>query len=294
VRDRNRAIIVKGLEQNMNQTMHISFIGGGNMASAILCGLKNHAYKMSSICVVEPDAEKRAMLAEQFGVQTATHINDMPSSAPQVLVLAVKPQQMQAVCAQLNEKLSAQLKEHLIISIAAGIRTKDLGRWLNGHQAVVRAMPNTPAQIQVGVSALYAMPSVNSTQREQASSILQAVGSSLWLDNEEKMDAVTAISGSGPAYVFYLIEALQEAAVELGLSPEEAKLLALETFTGASLLAKQTKADIQTLRAQVTSKGGTTEQGILSLESAHIKTIILAAATAAAKKSKTLGDELAA
>lgn len=274
--------------------MHISFIGGGNMASAILCGLKNHAYKMSSICVVEPDAEKRAMLAEQFGVQTATHINDMPSSAPQVLVLAVKPQQMQAVCAQLNEKLSAQLKEHLIISIAAGIRTKDLGRWLNGHQAVVRAMPNTPAQIQVGVSALYAMPSVNSTQREQASSILQAVGSSLWLDNEEKMDAVTAISGSGPAYVFYLIEALQEAAVELGLSPEEAKLLALETFTGASLLAKQTKADIQTLRAQVTSKGGTTEQGILSLESAHIKTIILAAATAAAKKSKTLGDELAA
>ena len=278
----------------MNQTMHISFIGGGNMASAILCGLKNHAYKMSSICVVEPDAEKRAMLAEQFGVQTATHINDMPSSAPQVLVLAVKPQQMQAVCAQLNEKLSAQLKEHLIISIAAGIRTKDLGRWLNGHQAIVRAMPNTPAQIQVGVSALYAMPSVNSTQREQASSILQAVGSSLWLDNEEKMDAVTAISGSGPAYVFYLIEALQEAAVELGLSPEEAKLLALETFTGASLLAKQTKADIQTLRAQVTSKGGTTEQGILSLESAHIKTIILAAATAAAKKSKTLGDELAA
>jgi pyrroline-5-carboxylate reductase len=294
VRDRNRAIIVKGLEQNMNQTMHISFIGGGNMASAILCGLKNHAYKMSSICVVEPDADKRAMLAEQFGVQTATHISDMPSSAPQVLVLAVKPQQMQAVCAQLNEKLSAQLKEHLIISIAAGIRTKDLGRWLNGHQAIVRAMPNTPAQIQVGVSALYAMPSVNSTQREQASSILQAVGSSLWLDNEEKMDAVTAISGSGPAYVFYLIEALQEAAVELGLSPEEAKLLALETFTGASLLAKQTKADIQTLRAQVTSKGGTTEQGILSLESAHIKTIILAAATAAAKKSKTLGDELAA
>ena len=278
----------------MNQTMHISFIGGGNMASAILCGLKNHAYKMSSICVVEPDADKRAMLAEQFGVQTATHINDMPSSAPQVLVLAVKPQQMQAVCAQLNEKLSAQLKEHLIISIAAGIRTKDLGRWLNGHQAIVRAMPNTPAQIQVGVSALYAMPSVNSTQREQANSILQAVGSSLWLDNEEKMDAVTAISGSGPAYVFYLIEALQEAAVELGLSPEEAKLLALETFTGASLLAKQTKADIQTLRAQVTSKGGTTEQGILSLESAHIKTIILAAATAAAKKSKTLGDELAA
>ena len=285
---------VKRLEQNMNQTMHISFIGGGNMASAILCGLKKHAFNMASICVMEPDADKRSMLAEQFGVQTAAHISDMPSSASQVLVLAVKPQQMQAVCAQLNGKLGAPLKEHLIISIAAGIRTTDLGRWLNGHQAIVRAMPNTPAQIQAGVSALYAMPSVNAAQREQASSILQAVGSSLWLDNEGKMDAVTAISGSGPAYVFYLIEALQDAAIELGLSPEEAKLLALETFTGASLLAKQSKTDIQALRAQVTSKGGTTEQGILSLESAHIKTIILAAATAAAKKSKTLGDELAA
>jgi len=234
------------------------------------------------------------MLADQFGVQTAAHISDMPCSAAQVLVLAVKPQQMQAVCAQLNDKLGAQLKEHLIISIAAGIRTTDLGRWLNGHQAIVRAMPNTPAQIQAGVSALYAMSSVNGAQRDQASRILQAVGSSLWLDNEGKMDAVTAISGSGPAYVFYLIEALQDAAIELGLSPEEAKHLAMETFAGASLLAKQSKTDIQALRAQVTSKGGTTEQGILSLESAHIKTIILAAASAAAKKSKTLGDELAA
>lgn len=274
--------------------MQIGFIGGGNMASAILCGLKKHAYDMGHICVVEPDADKRAMLTEQFGVQTAMHISDMPSSAAQVLVLAVKPQQMQAVCAQLHATFSAQLSQHLIISIAAGIRTADLGRWLNGHQAIVRVMPNTPAQIQAGVSALYAMPSVNATQRGQATNILQAVGSCLWLDHEEKMDAVTAISGSGPAYVFYLIEALQDAAVQLGLSPAEAKLLALETFTGASLLAKQAKADIQTLRAQVTSKGGTTEQGIHSLESAHIKTIILAAATAAAKKSKTLGDELAA
>jgi pyrroline-5-carboxylate reductase len=191
----------------MNQTMHISFIGGGNMASAILCGLKKHAFNMSSICVIEPDADKRAVLTEQFGVQTAPHINTMPTSSPQVLVLAVKPQHMQAVCAELNGKLNDQLNQHLIISIAAGIRTTELGRWLNGHQAIVRAMPNTPAQIQAGVSALYATPSVNAAQRAQASSILQAVGISLWLDNEEKMDAVTAISGSGPAYVFYLIEA---------------------------------------------------------------------------------------
>jgi pyrroline-5-carboxylate reductase len=272
----------------MNQTMHISFIGGGNMASAILGGLKKQAFNMSAICVIEPDAEKRLGLSKQFGVATAQHIADIPT-ASQVLVLAIKPQQMQAVCTQLN----GQLKQQLVISIAAGIRTKELSRWLHGHAAIVRVMPNTPAQIQAGVSALYALPSVNASQREQAKSILAAVGTSLWLDEEEKMDAVTAISGSGPAYVFYLIEALQDAAINLGLAPEDAKLLALETFAGASLLARQSTVDIQELRAQVTSKGGTTEQGIHSLESAHIKDIILAAARAAAKKSKLLGDELA-
>lgn len=283
-----QAAYFEGLGPHMNQTMHISFIGGGNMASAILGGLKKQAFNMSAICVIEPDAEKRLGLSKQFGVATAQHIADIPT-ASQVLVLAIKPQQMQAVCTQLN----GQLKQQLVISIAAGIRTKELSRWLHGHAAIVRVMPNTPAQIQAGVSALYALPSVNASQREQAKSILAAVGTSLWLDEEEKMDAVTAISGSGPAYVFYLIEALQDAAINLGLAPEDAKLLALETFAGASLLARQSTVDIQELRAQVTSKGGTTEQGIHSLESAHIKDIILAAARAAAKKSKLLGDELA-
>lgn len=273
----------------MNHKMHISFIGGGNMANAILCGLKKHAFDMTAISVIEPDAGKCAALAQEYGLQSAQHLDGIAMAKQTAIVLAVKPQQMQAVCTQLSGKLTKQL----VISIAAGIRTKDLARWLNGHQAIVRAMPNTPAQIQAGVSALYAMPEVNASQREQAKSILDAVGTSLWLDDETKMDAVTAISGSGPAYVFYLIEALRDAAISLGLPPENAKLLALQTFSGASLLASQSTTDIQQLRAQVTSKGGTTEQGILSLESAHIKDIILAAATAAAKKSKTLGDELA-
>jgi pyrroline-5-carboxylate reductase len=153
-------------------------------------------------------------------------------------------------------------------------------------------MPNTPAQIRAGISALYAMPAVSNTQREHANIILAAVGKTLWLDDEAKMDAVTAISGSGPAYVFYFIEALQDAAMALGLDAEASKLLALETFSGASLLATQSKDDIKTLRAQVTSKGGTTEQGILTLETANIKDIIRKAAKAAADKSVMLGDQL--
>jgi pyrroline-5-carboxylate reductase len=153
-------------------------------------------------------------------------------------------------------------------------------------------MPNTPAQIRAGVSALYAMSGVSELQRSQAETILTAVGKTLWLEDEEKMDAVTAISGSGPAYVFYFIEALQEAGVLLGLNETEAKLLALETFAGAGLLALQSALEIKTLRAQVTSKGGTTEQGVLALETANIKNTVYAAARAAADKSKLLGDQL--
>ncbi len=147
-------------------------------------------------------------------------------------------------------------------------------------------MPNTPAQIQAGVSALYALGKVSEAQRQQATTILAAVGKTLWLDDEAKMDAVTAISGSGPAYVFYFIEALQEAGLSLGLTSEEASMLALETFAGSSLLATQSKDNVQALRAQVTSKGGTTEQG-------NIKEIMRKAAQAAADKSKSLGDALA-
>lgn len=154
-------------------------------------------------------------------------------------------------------------------------------------------MPNTPAQIQAGVSALYAIDNVSTVQRDQATTILAAVGKTLWLADEGKMDAVTAISGSGPAYVFYMIEALQEAAVSLGLTPEDARMLALQTFAGASMLATHSTDDIKALRAQVTSKGGTTEQGILALEAGKLKDIIANAAKAAAEKSVMLGNQLA-
>lgn len=271
--------------------MYISFIGGGNMAKAIIGGLKTNGFNMQAINVVEPDADKRLALSTEFNVRTSdTYVeNNNNNLSAEVIVLAVKPQQLHSVCQQLATKLNSQL----IISIAAGIRSTDISRWLNTYAAVVRVMPNTPAQIQAGVSALYALPEVNPEQRDQATAILTAVGLTIWLDDEAKMDAITAISGSGPAYVFYFIEALTDAAITLGLSDEQSRQLALETFAGASLLAKQSLDDIKTLRAQVTSKGGTTEQGILALEAANIKQSVLQAAIAAANKSRALGDELA-
>jgi pyrroline-5-carboxylate reductase len=268
--------------------MNISFIGGGNMARAIIKGLHNNGFAMQAITVLELDASKRAELAAEFLLAVTDSYADLASS--DVIILAVKPQQLQAVCRQLSPVLQSQL----VISIAAGVRSIDIARWLNAYSAIVRVMPNTPAQIQAGVSALYALPDVSALQREQANSILAAVGQTLWLQDEAKMDAVTAISGSGPAYVFYLIEALEAAAKDLGLKPEEARLLAVHTFAGASLLAAQSTVDVQTLRAQVTSKGGTTEQGILALEAANIKQSMLQAAQAAAAKSVQLGDQLGA
>lgn len=266
--------------------MRIHFIGGGNMAHAIIGGLKQNGLDMSMITVLELDAKKRADLAQIFNINTCDSYTGF--SETDVIVLAVKPQQLKEVCAQ----LTLVLKSQLVISIAAGVRSKDISRWLGNYKAIVRVMPNTPAQIRAGISALYATAEVTQTQRAQAEKILASVGKTLWLEDETSMDAVTAISGSGPAYVFYFIEALQEAAKELGLSAEAATLLAVETFAGASLLAASSSADAATLRAQVTSKGGTTEQGIRVLEQGNIKKIICQAAQAAAEKSALLGEQL--
>lgn len=266
--------------------MKISFIGGGNMAQALISGLQKHAFTMQNIHVIELDDHKRQDLQQTFGVQASADLANIASS--DVIVLAVKPQQLKAVATSVTHYLNKQC----VISIAAGVRLTDLSRWLNHYPAIVRSMPNTPAQIQAGVTALYAMPAVTKEQIAQTDQVLSAVGETLWLDSELKLDAVTAISGSGPAYVFYFIEALQLAALELGLNAEEAKLLSLETFAGASALAIASDSDVATLRAQVTSKGGTTEQGILSLECSQVNTAIIQAAKAAAKRSVELGDLL--
>lgn len=263
--------------------MRISFIGGGNMAQALIAGLKHEGFAMGALTVVEPDIEKRQYLSETYGVFVTDQLPQVQSS--EVVVLAVKPQQLRDVCIFLGSILQHQL----VISIAAGIYSRDISRWLGGYNTLIRAMPNTPAQVRQGMTGLYAMPEITDAQRAQAETILTAVGKTLWLADESAMDALTAISGSGPAYVFFMIESLMEAAIKLGFSAEQARTLALQTFSGACQLAQESPNSPAVLRSQVTSKGGTTEQGMLALEQADIKAAILAAATAAAKKSAELG-----
>ncbi len=266
--------------------MKLGFIGGGNMAHALIVGLKQQKFAMQDITVIELEANRRAVLAQALGVHASAELADIQTC--DVIVLAIKPQQLP----QLAKTLAPLLKNQLVISIAAGIRLADLSRWLGNYATIIRAMPNTPAQIQAGVTGLYAMPSVSKAQIAQADLILSAAGTTLWLDSEEKLDAVTAVSGSGPAYVFYLIEALQEAALALGLSETQAKKLSIATFKGASLLVDASDTPIATLREQVTSKGGTTEQGLLSLQNSQVKQAIILAAQKACERAKSLGDEL--
>jgi pyrroline-5-carboxylate reductase len=265
----------------------IAFIGGGNMAQALITGLKQRDFPMQQITVIDPDASKHDQLQKNLGVRTA---QAMTAEALQVdvIVLAVKPQQLKAVA----ESLAPYLQKQLVLSVAAGIRTADLSRWLNGYQTLIRTMPNTPAQIQAGVTGAYALASVSESQRLLADSLLQAAGEVVWLPDELQLDAVTAISGSGPAYVFLLIEALTDAGVALGLDQAQALQLSLATFKGASLLAASSQTPVATLREQVTSKGGTTEQGLLSLNQHNIHAIMQHAAQQAANRAKTLGDEL--
>jgi pyrroline-5-carboxylate reductase len=273
--------------QNERQVMKLAFIGGGNMAKALIAGLEAQQFTMTDITVVELDKTKHEALQKEHGVAVSDTVQDLTSS--DVIVLAVKPQQLPEV----SKNLTPILSEQLIISIAAGVLLKDLSKWLNHYEIIVRAMPNTPAQIQAGITGLYALPKVTSIQKEMADQILSAAGTTLWLESEEKLDAVTAISGSGPAYVFYFIEALQAAAISLGLNETEAKQLSIATFKGAGLLADASDISVEKLREQVTSKGGTTEQGLISLQDSLVKEAIILAAQKAYERAITLGEELA-
>jgi pyrroline-5-carboxylate reductase len=270
----------------MANAFKLGFIGGGNMATALIAGLLNQQFDPKNIQVVELDSTKQKTLHDTFGVQTTSTLDEIAEN--DVVILAVKPQQLKA----LAQSLAPHLKHQLIISIAAGIRLADLSRWLNQYPKIARAMPNTPAQIQAGITGLFALPAVSESEKSMATEILNAAGKTLWLENEHELDAVTAISGSGPAYVFYLIEALEQAAIELGLTAEQARTLSITTFTGASQLAQSSQISLKTLREQVTSKGGTTEQGLISLENSQVKQAIMLAAQQAAKRAKTLADEL--
>lgn len=267
--------------------MKISFIGGGNMATALISGLANKVTEGKHIHVVDLNDDKLAKLTAQFGVTTSLVI-DQAISQVDVIVLAVKPQHLKDTVAQLKPFIKP---EQIIVSIAAGIRMQDLSQWLGGHAYVVRAMPNTPALIGQGVTGLVASEAMTQSQKDEADAILKAVGKTVWLSHESLIDAVTGVSGSGPAYVFYFIEAMQEAAQQLGLTAEQGVELAKYTFLGASSLAVQSEDSVSVLREKVTSKGGTTYAALVTLDKTGVKEGIISAVKAAAARGKELGEE---
>lgn len=266
--------------------MKLGFIGGGNMAAALIGGLSRKGFAADAIRVAETNAERRAWLASEFGVRVEESAAE--TLAADVVVLAVKPQQLSALLRGLPPLDPGQL----VLSIAAGVRALDISRWLGGHAAVARAMPNTPALVGAGITGLYALPTVSETQKVQARQVLEAVGEVAWVDDESLIDAVTAISGSGPAYVFLFIEALEQAAIDLGLPAATARQLTLHTFLGAAALAIKDRAPPAELRARVTSKGGTTERGLLALEEGGVRYAIGMAARAAAERAREMGEIL--
>jgi pyrroline-5-carboxylate reductase len=269
--------------------MKITFVGGGNMAAALIGGLIGKGHAAAGIAVIEPQAEARARLAAQFGVACADSVA-AAAALGDVVVLAVKPQHMRSAAAALRPRLAHEL----VISIAAGIRLDDLSRWLGGYATLVRCMPNTPALIGAGISGLYASAAVGADQHALAETILGAVGTTLWVPQENLLDPVTAISGSGPGYVLYFIEALQQAAREMGFSVTDARKLAVETFVGTARLAAQSAEDVAVLRERVTSKGGTTERALASMGAGRVKDLIVQALHAANERAHELGEQLGA
>ncbi len=265
----------------------LSFIGGGNMARSLIGGLIARGWEANQIVVADPAPSQLELLKSQYGVRTARDNSDAAQAAD-ILVLAVKPQEMRTV----TQQISAMLKSNspLIISVAAGIRASDIQRWAAGLP-VVRCMPNRPALQGCGMTGLFATPDVDANGRRVAEQILGAVGATLWLEEESHMDAVTAISGSGPAYFFLLIEMMEQAGVQLGLSAEISRKLATETAYGSGLMAREASESPATLRQQVTSKGGTTEAALKHLESHDVRKLFVEALTAAAERSAQLAAE---
>lgn len=259
------------------------------MASSLIGGLIADGFPARRIHVTDVVTDRLKRLEQRFGVQALSN-NEALVKACDVVVLAVKPQQMR----QLALEIAAAVQERrpLIVSIAAGIRESDLERWLGGEAAIVRAMPNTPALVQSGATGLHANARVSVQQRDQAESLLRAVGVTVWVDREEQLDAVTAVSGSGPAYFFLLMEAMQKAGIELGLPPEAAQLLVEQTALGAAKLALEADVGPGELRRRVTSPGGTTERAIAVLSDAGFEELILRALRAACLRSQELSKQL--
>ena len=263
----------------------VAFIGGGNMARSLIGGLVARGTLASTLRVAEPVAELREALARDFGVGTHAHARDAADGAG-LWLMAVKPHVMRTVCADLQA--IAQAQRPVVVSIAAGITTDQLAHWLGGDLAVVRAMPNTPALLGAGVTGLFANARVDGAQRAGADALLAAVGPTVWIDEEALMDAVTAVSGSGPAYVFLLAEAMQAAGVAQGLDPAAARALVQQTLLGAARMLVEQGEPADVLRSRVTSPGGTTQAAVEAFEAGGLRALVGRAIDAATRRGRAL------
>ncbi len=264
----------------------LSFIGGGNMARSLIGGLLARGTAARDIIVADPAPSQLDSLRTSYGI-AVTQDNQSAVRDARLIVLAVKPQQLREVATSIADAMPA---DAIIVSVAAGIRASDIAHWVNGRQ-VVRCMPNRPALQGCGMTALYAAQDVSASARARAESVLSAVGATLWVEDEAQMDVVTAVSGSGPAYFFLLIEMLEQSGIELGLPPNVAHRLAVETAYGAGLMARDANDPPATLREQVTSKGGTTAAALQHLEDHDVRGIFAGAISAAARRSRELAEQ---
>jgi len=267
--------------------MNIAFIGGGNMAAALIGGMLRKGFEPASISVVEISADGRERMVREHGVAVLA-APDASLRGVDLIVMAVKPQNMREAATALAPHLGTQT----VLSIAAGTRLGDLARWLGGHTKLVRTMPNTPALIGQGITALFAAPEVEVSRRMDAERVLAAVGQTVWVESEDLLDPVTALSGSGPAYVFYFLEALEAGGRALGLEGETARRLALQTVVGAAQLATQSPESFATLRERVTSKGGTTAAALAVMQERGIAESIARAMQAASERGREMGEVL--
>lgn len=274
------------------QPMNTVFVGGGNMARAIIGGLLQQGVSPKTICVIEPQAQTAKLLENDFLITTYGAVGDARQriEAAHIIVLAIKPQDFKTAATELSKHLQPVAHGPAILSIAAGIQITDMSRWLE-YQACIRAMPNTPALINQGITGLFAPACVSEQQRHYAQTICSAVGKVIWVSDESLMDAVTALSGSGPAYVFAFLEALQAGGEKMGLTPEIARELAYQTLMGATALAIQSPESPMSLRQKVTSKGGTTAAALEVLDQKQWATILQEALLAAQKRGAAMAKE---
>ena len=268
----------------MSKQKKIIFVGGGNMAKAIIYGLINNGYSQSNILVVDTSNDQLDIISNNYTVNVSTSMCKF--NGDEIIILATKPHQIEAICETLNGSLSQQL----IISIAAGLSISNISKWLNDYKYIVRTMPNLVAKIQRSMTALYSKDTLVQGYKNDAEDIFNTIGKVLWLNDESKIDAVTSISGSGPAYIFYFLDSLIEAGEKVGLDREEAELLAHETLLGSAIMSESYLDDLGTLVSNVSSKGGTTEQAINVLKNKNFKEIISQAVASAFKRAVEIGN----